>query len=157
MIAVEHPYILVAEDDDEDRQLLSMAWMEANLPNQLVFVADGEELLDYLAKEKDAVRPSFCLPGLVLLDWFMPKVNGGEVLLHLQADPDLSQIPVVVLTNQVPPEARKQSLGCGKRVDWQEKSFTLDEWIQQLVHLWSTYLGPLTGGPIGRRLEPLAA
>jgi len=91
--------IVMAEDDPDDRLLTEDALKEARLANELVFVADGEELLDYLKR-----RGAFAhlqgapLPGLVLLDLNMPRKDGREALAEIKADPQLRKIPVVVLT-----------------------------------------------------------
>jgi two-component system, response regulator len=91
--------ILMADDDADDRLLAKDALGECRLANDLHFVEDGEQLLDYLfrrgqyAELKNAPRP-----GLVLLDLNMPKKDGREALREIKADPELRKIPVVVLT-----------------------------------------------------------
>lgn len=92
--------ILMADDDEEDRELTHDALTSADLPNQMRFVADGQELMDYLRAEgryahagSDAPRP-----GIILLDLNMPKKDGREALEEIKADPSLRKIPVVVLT-----------------------------------------------------------
>ena len=91
--------ILIADDDADDRMMASEALEESRLANDLRFVEDGEELLDYLyhrgrfAGEGESPRP-----GLILLDLNMPRKDGREALREIRADPDLRQIPVVVLT-----------------------------------------------------------
>jgi CheY-like chemotaxis protein len=91
--------ILVAEDDPDDRMLLRDAMDEGHLANASHFVADGEELIDYLrhcGKYSDpACSPR---PGLILLDLNMPRKDGREVLKEIKADPGLRTIPIVVLT-----------------------------------------------------------
>ena len=91
--------ILIADDDDEDRDLARRALFAARLANDLHFVGDGEEALDYLRREgsyagsTDAPRP-----GLILLDLKMPRMDGFGVLREIRSDPQLKSIPVVVLT-----------------------------------------------------------
>ena len=91
--------ILMADDDADDRLLAKDALTECRLANDLHFVEDGEELLDYLQRRgkytslADAPRP-----GLILLDLNMPKKDGREALKEIRANPDLRKIPVVVLT-----------------------------------------------------------
>lgn len=92
--------ILVAEDDEEDRILTEEAMRGAHLVNDLRFVVDGEDLMQYLRRQgrygpdgEDAPRP-----GIVLLDLNMPKKDGREALAEIKSDPDLQRIPVVVLT-----------------------------------------------------------
>lgn len=89
----------MADDDEDDRLMTKEAFEEARLANELRFVEDGEELLDYLYRRgtysnpKDSPRP-----GLILLDLNMPKKDGREALSEIKADPELKQIPIVVLT-----------------------------------------------------------
>ncbi len=91
--------ILMAEDDDDDRVLTLEAMHTARLINELRFVGDGEELLDYLRGLGRYAEPgSAPWPGLILLDLRMPRMDGLTALGHLKADPDLRRIPVVVLT-----------------------------------------------------------
>jgi len=91
--------ILYADDDAEDRMLVKDAWAENRLANELHFVEDGEELMDYLRRRGNythlAYRP---LPGMILLDLNMPRKDGREALQEIKADPRLRSIPVVVLT-----------------------------------------------------------
>ena len=91
--------ILMADDDPDDRLMTSDALEEARLANDLRFVEDGEELMDYLRHcGKYSNLQDFPRPGLILLDLNMPKKDGREALAEIRADPDLRQIPVVVLT-----------------------------------------------------------
>ncbi|MCU0535981.1 MAG: response regulator [Hydrococcus sp. Prado102] len=91
--------ILIADDDEEDRMLTLEALEESRLANDLRFVSDGEELMDYLYRRGQfADTSSSPRPGLILLDLNMPKKNGHEALQEIKADPSLRNIPVVVLT-----------------------------------------------------------
>lgn len=91
--------ILLADDDEEDRAMTEEALKESRLANEVRFVADGEELTDYLFRRGGYEDPARSpLPGLILLDLNMPKKDGREVLAELKGDPQLRQIPVVVLT-----------------------------------------------------------
>jgi CheY-like chemotaxis protein len=91
--------ILMADDDPEDRMLAEEALEEARLANELHFVEDGEELMDYLNRrgKYTALRDS-SLPGLILLDLNMPRKDGREALREIKADSELRRIPIVVLT-----------------------------------------------------------
>lgn len=91
--------VLYADDDPEDRMLVKEAWQESRLANELHFVEDGEELLDYLYRRgKYAGMADQPLPGMILLDLNMPRMDGREALQHIKADPRLRKIPTVVLT-----------------------------------------------------------
>jgi CheY-like chemotaxis protein len=91
--------ILMADDDADDRLLAKDALTECRLANDLRFVENGEELLDYLKRRgKYSQLPDSPRPGLILLDLNMPRKDGREALREIKADPELRRIPVVVLT-----------------------------------------------------------
>jgi CheY-like chemotaxis protein len=91
--------IVMADDDPEDRMLTEQAWHEARLTNPLDFVIDGIDLLDYLRRQGDYTHlKGEPLPGLILLDLNMPRMDGREALKEIKADPALRHIPVVALT-----------------------------------------------------------
>jgi CheY-like chemotaxis protein len=91
--------ILVADDDADDRLMILDALRENRLANDLHFVHDGVELMDYLRRQGKFAPPAECpRPGLILLDLNMPKMDGREALSEIKGDPDLRGIPVVVLT-----------------------------------------------------------
>lgn len=91
--------ILYAEDDPEDRMLVEDALKESRLANELHCVGDGEELMDYLKRRGEySELDGAPLPGLVLLDLNMPRMDGREALREIKADPNLRRIPIVVLT-----------------------------------------------------------
>ena len=92
--------ILLADDDEEDRELTREALQDARLANEMRFVGDGQDLLDYLRREGRYTDPAVDAPrpGIILLDLNMPKKDGREALAEIKADPDLRRIPVVVLT-----------------------------------------------------------
>ena len=90
--------ILMADDDADDRMLTKDALTESRVLNDLRFVEDGEELLDYLkGRGVYADREKAPRPGLILLDLNMPKKDGREALKEIKADPELRRIPVVVM------------------------------------------------------------
>jgi CheY-like chemotaxis protein len=91
--------ILMADDDEDDRLMTKEAFKEARLANDLRFVVDGEELLDYLHHRGKYSSPDdFPRPGLILLDLNMPRKDGREALEEIKADSHLKRIPIVVLT-----------------------------------------------------------
>jgi len=89
--------ILLAEDNPNDAEMTRRAFDKGKFLNELHVVGDGVEALEFLRQEgeyADAPRPN-----IVLLDLEMPRMDGLEVLAELDDDPDLSKIPVVVLTS----------------------------------------------------------
>lgn len=91
--------ILMADDDADDRQLTREAFVESRLANDLRFVEDGEELMDYLKRRGKYADPATSpRPGLILLDLNMPKMDGREALQEIKADPVLKRIRIVIMT-----------------------------------------------------------
>lgn len=89
----------MADDDEDDRLLTQDALAESRVLNELHFVEDGVELLEYLERkgkfEDKTVSPR---PGLILLDLNMPRMDGREALEAIKGNPSLKGIPVVILT-----------------------------------------------------------
>lgn len=91
--------ILLVEDSPEDFETTERAFRRSGLKNPIFRCADGDEALDFLhrrgryADPKDSPRP-----GVILLDLNLPGTDGREVLNEIKTDPDLKQIPVIVLT-----------------------------------------------------------
>lgn len=89
--------ILLVEDNPGDVRLTREALRDAKVRNNLHVVEDGIRAIEFLRREGEyasAVRPD-----LILLDLNLPRMSGREVLQEIKADPDLLQIPVVVLTS----------------------------------------------------------
>lgn len=91
--------ILMADDDPDDRELTREAFQENHLANDLRFVEDGEELMDYLNRRGKYAPPAAApRPGIILLDLNMPRKDGREALEELRRDPRLRGIRVVIMT-----------------------------------------------------------
>jgi two-component system response regulator len=91
--------ILVADDDPDDRQLTREAFEENHLANELKFVEDGEELLDYLNQRGKYSDPADApWPSIILLDLNMPRKDGREALQEIKNDPRFRAIRVVIMT-----------------------------------------------------------
>ncbi len=104
-------HILMADDDEDDRNATRDAFDRHKLANGFATVVDGEELMAYLRREhpyEHAPRP-----GLILLDLNMPRKDGREALREIKADPALRQIPVVVLTTSSEEEEILRSYDLG--------------------------------------------
>ena len=92
--------VLLVEDNPTDAELCIRALREHNLANELVWVKDGAEALDFLFREGAyAGRNSVETLKVVLLDLRLPKVDGLEVLRRLKSDDRTKYLPVVVLTS----------------------------------------------------------
>lgn len=90
-------HLLMADDDADDRQMTKEALDEGRVLNEIAFVEDGEQLMDYL-HGRGRYAGGEPRPDLILLDLNMPRKDGREALAEIKGDPALRQIPVVILT-----------------------------------------------------------
>jgi len=88
----------MADDDVDDRNLTKEALQEGRLVNDLRFVEDGQDLMDYLRHAGKYAGEKSPRPGLILLDLNMPRKDGRTTLQEIKSDPEFRQIPVVILT-----------------------------------------------------------
>ncbi len=131
--------ILMADDDPEDRMMTQEAFEESRLANDLRFVENGVELMDYLHRRGKFTDPaSSPRPGLILLDLNMPKKDGREALHEIKADPRLKNIRIVVMTTSKAEEdiVRTYDLGASSYVTKPVTFAGLVDVIQTLGKYW---------------------
>jgi CheY-like chemotaxis protein len=94
--------ILLAEDDPDDAEQTRAALRTAGVLNQLVVVADGDEVIAYLKGEGEfSDRQKFPFPGILLLDLKMPRVDGFRVLSWLNFQTISAKPLVIVLSGHI--------------------------------------------------------
>ena len=98
-MASELARILLAEDSPNDVELALEALDESGLANEVVWVKDGQEALDYLYRQGVYAQRPEGHPAVVLLDLKMPRVDGLQVLARVKGDTELKSIPIVMLTS----------------------------------------------------------
>lgn len=131
--------ILMADDDPDDRMMTQEAFDESRLANDLRFVENGVELMDYLHRRGKFADPADSpRPGLILLDLNMPKKDGREALQEIKADPKLRNIRVVVMTTSKAEEdiLRTYDLGAASYVTKPVTFTALVDVIQTLGKYW---------------------
>ncbi len=131
--------ILMADDDPDDCLLTKEALQYDRLVNDIRFVRDGEELMDYLCRRGKYVDPaSSPHPGLILLDLNMPRKDGREALKEIKEDPRLRHIPIVVLTTSKAEEdiLRTYDLGANSYITKPVKFEGLVEAMRALKRYW---------------------
>lgn len=124
--------ILLVEDDPGDELMTREAFEDNKIGNTLHVARDGQEALDFLYRQGEhaqAVRPD-----LILLDLNLPKYDGRQILERIKSDPDLSHIPVVVLTTSAAEEdvLRSYRLHANAYVT---KPVDLDQFIDAIKHI----------------------
>lgn len=131
--------ILIAEDDSDDRLLAKEVFSEFRLTDNLVFVEDGVEVIDYLGNcDPGSHIWETWLPDLILLDLNMPRKSGREVLAEIKNKKEWRQIPVVVLTTSNSEDDIYQSYALGA-AGFISKPASFEEYIkdiQGLLEYW---------------------
>jgi CheY-like chemotaxis protein len=132
--------ILLAEDNKNDIALMRRGFAEAAIPNPVLVVKHGREVVEYLSGKGDyADREKFPLPGLMLLDLKMPWMDGFDVLSWLRRQPQFDGLPVVLLTSsKLQPEiAQSRLLGV---YDYRVKPHDFAELVSLLADLRKCWL-----------------
>jgi CheY-like chemotaxis protein len=131
--------ILMADDDADDREMTREAFEESRIANDLRFVKDGVELMDYLnRRDKYSDPTSSPRPGLILLDLNMPKKDGREALREIKADRRFKSICVIILTTSKAEEDiyRTYDLGAASYISKPVTLAGLTEVIKTLGKYW---------------------
>jgi CheY-like chemotaxis protein len=106
--------ILCVDDAEDDVFFLKRAFQKAGLPCMLHVAKNGDEAVDYLSgKGCYAEREVHALPELVLLDVNMPSRDGHEVLNWIRSQPDLENLPVVMLSSSREPSDIQRAYRAG--------------------------------------------
>ncbi|ABG38954.1 response regulator receiver protein [Paraglaciecola sp. T6c] len=125
-------YILVADDDLDDQELIQDALADNAIgTDKLRFVNDGEELTRFLADAKT-------LPSIILLDLNMPRKSGREALDDIKQNPSFKHIPVVMFTTSDSDIDIKEChmLGCNAYLTKPNNYLDLVGSMKDLVSFW---------------------
>lgn len=145
--------ILMADDDPDDRQMTRDAFAASRVSNDLRFVNNGVELMDYLLRRHPFADPeSSPRPGLILLDLNMPKKDGREALREIKADPSLKNIRIVVMTTSKADEdiLRSYQLGAESFITKPVTFVALVDVISTMGKYWLEIVElPQVGGEAG--------
>jgi CheY-like chemotaxis protein len=88
-------HILIVEDNPGDVRLMREALRDMDPPVTIHVAGDGDQALQFLRKQAPQDAPT---PGLIFLDYNLPKANSRELLREIKEDPNLRLIPIAVLT-----------------------------------------------------------
>lgn len=135
----------MAEDDDDDRLLVERALSRMQAPVTLRSVRDGDQLLEYLYRrgEYEQLRKT-AMPGLILLDLNMPRLDGREALAAIKGDPQLCSIPVVIFTTSSSEEdiARSYALHANSYIQKPASAQQMTEILTRLYTYWFDTVEP---------------
>ena len=95
--------VLLVEDDPNQVIFIERAFRQVGLPNPLRVVRNGEQAVSYLS---DRTNP---VPALILLDLKVPRIRGLKVLEWIRSQPDLKEIPTVVVTSSIETDDRRRA------------------------------------------------
>jgi CheY-like chemotaxis protein len=127
--------ILLVEDSPEDFETTERAFRRSGLKNPIFRCADGDEALDYLYRRGSYSDPLKApRPGVILLDLNLPGTDGREVLSEIKNDPDLKQIPVIVLTTSKDDRDIEVCYRCGAN-SYIQKPVDLDGFMRAIERL----------------------
>jgi len=130
-------FILIAEDDADDRFLLQAAFEENRFNDKLHFVENGVELLDFLQRHTQNEQTAR-MPHFILLDLNMPKKDGREVLRELKQHPIYKKIPVIIFstTNNEQEMRRCYELGANSYITKPNSFENLIKMVAALRSYW---------------------
>lgn len=114
-------FILLAEDDEDDQELIQMAFNRVSSGHDVKIVSNGQEALDVLIKHPN-------LPCLIVLDLNMPLLNGIQTLKVLNDHPKYIKIPKVILTTSDSEDNKNISYSNGA-VDYFVKPSSMKELV----------------------------
>ncbi|MEO8497052.1 MAG: response regulator [Planctomycetota bacterium] len=136
---------LLVEDNDDHALLVQRNLKRSTVANSVDRVADGVRALRYLRREREFTG---CLrPDVILLDLKLPKLDGHEVLMIIKTDPELQDIPVVVLTTSATEADRVRAYAnhansyLVKPLDFKQ----FQQLVQDLSVYWGVWNQPASG------------
>ncbi len=142
--------ILLVEDNPGDVDLTLKALKTGRVKNNISVVGDGEQAMAFL--RRTAHRAEAPRPDLIFLDLNLPKMDGKEVLASIKADPELRDIPVVVLTSSAEErdiiESYRLQANC-----YVTKPVDLEQFlsvVRSIENFWLEVVKLPTSGPPGR-------
>ncbi len=119
--------ILIVEDESFLSKVLAER-MEDEGFGRITVAGNGEEALEQVKAH---------IPNIILLDMILPRMNGFEVLEHLQADPKFKKIPVLVLSNLGQDQDIEQAKTLGATDYIVKSNFSLQKVVEKIVTILS--------------------
>ena len=130
--------ILIADDDADNRMFLEQAMRQNGYDRKILFVEDGEELMEYLRRQGRYNESNAPWPNMLILDLNMPRKNGFQALSEIKSDSELRRLPVIVMTTSSADEdiIRAYNLGVNSFVAKPFNFIRLVEMVDTLRTYW---------------------
>ncbi len=124
------PYIIVVDDDEEDRYLFNHCFTEIGLQENVKFFSDALQFVRYA----EMISSLNVKPSLVILDYKMPGMNGNAVVNYLKAKPQFENLPLIILTNIISDEKKNRLLEMGVTACYR-KGMNYEELLEELKEI----------------------
>jgi CheY-like chemotaxis protein len=96
--------LLIAEDSDEDFEVLELLMQQMQVQHPIHRCTNGDKVLDFVYKDGESTQAELQRPSVILLDLNLPGTDGREVLEQLKQDQSFREIPIVVFTTSSNPK-----------------------------------------------------
>jgi len=124
--------VLLVDDNVADLEMTQLAFVQSGIEARFVTAGDGIQALELLAK---GLRPD-----LIVLDMYLPLVNGADTLARIKGDPAYSGIPTVIFTSS-DQQCHRNDCEDLRANDYLIKPVSWDEFVQTIATL-SRFLSP---------------
>lgn len=125
------PMILLAEDDDDDKEFIRIAFNKASSTHKIHIADNGQEALDYLYRLSESD-----FPCLIVLDLNMPILNGLQTLEILNSSPMYKNIPRIIFTTSDSDDDKLRCLSKGAS-DFVVKPYNMNEIVKTVEKMLS--------------------
>jgi len=128
---LQKPFIVVVDDDDEDRYLLNHSFIEIELDDNVKFFGDALQFIKYT----ELISSLNVKPSLIILDNKMPYMSGKAVLNYLQSNEFFREVTVVILSSCLNEETKAKLFELGVSACYQKGNEfrTLIEDLREIV------------------------
>jgi CheY-like chemotaxis protein len=147
MVAQFFNPLLIAEDNDEDFEVLELLMQQMKVENPIYRCTNGDKVLEFVYQEEDA-QPTAQRPSVILLDLNLPGTDGREVLEQLKRDQSVREIPIVIFTTSSNPRDIEfcYQNGANGYLIKPVNSDELEQTVQAFVGYWLQANTPPTNG-----------
>lgn len=132
--------VLVAEDHDYDKVILTEVFARAAISADLRFVSDGEQVLDYIHRRGRFTEPASApAPAIILLDLNMPRLDGRKVIRLLRQDEAFRHLPVIALSTSESEKHINEAYSIGFNA-YLVKPANVHDYVEAIRALWRFWM-----------------